>query len=100
MLRVSTISCFPFGNVKLKRSHPSAPQRSLLCPPRPNIDAYTFGTDWMTFDKAGQRDSWTEPGDECSAARKVPELLAEQVEAADLLLVNKVRVARSCFAWC
>lgn len=54
----------------------------------------------MTFDKAGQRDSWTEPGDECSAARKVPELLAEQVEAADLLLVNKVRVARSCFAWC
>lgn len=47
----------------------------------------------MTWDTAGDRDSWTEPGDDCAAVRKVPELLAEQVEAADLLLVNKVDLA-------
>jgi G3E family GTPase len=44
-------------------------------------------------DAAGQRDSWTEPDDGCAAARKVPELLAEQVEAADLLLINKIDLA-------
>ena len=57
------------------------------------IDASTFGTDWMTWDTAGDRPQWTEVGDDCSAVRKVPELLAEQVEAADLLLVNKVDLA-------
>jgi len=57
------------------------------------IDACTFGTDWMTWDTAGDRSSWTEPGDDCVAVRKVPELLAEQVEAADLLLVNKIDLA-------
>eukprot|EP00804_Cyclotella_cryptica_P025765 CCRYP_002957-RE/>CCRYP_002957-RE protein AED:0.06 eAED:0.06 QI:120/0.25/0.4/1/0.25/0.4/5/0/618 len=57
------------------------------------IDASTFGTDWMTWDTAGDRPSWTEPGDDCSGQRKIPELLAEQVEAADLLLVNKVDLA-------
>jgi G3E family GTPase len=59
------------------------------------IDASTFGTDWMTWDTAGDRPSWTEPGDDCAAVRKIPELLAEQVEAADLLLVNKVDLAGS-----
>lgn len=57
------------------------------------IDASTFGTDWMTWDTAGDRPSWTEPGDVSSAQRKIPELLAEQVEAADILLVNKVDLA-------
>mmetsp|Transcript_38581 Transcript_38581/g.67708 ORF Transcript_38581/g.67708 Transcript_38581/m.67708 type:complete len:640 (+) Transcript_38581:144-2063(+) len=57
------------------------------------IDACTFGTDWMTWDKAGERPSWTEDGNNCSAVRNVPELLAEQVEAADLLLVNKIDLA-------
>ena len=57
------------------------------------VDACTFGTDWMTWDTAGDRDSWTEDGDDCAAVRKVPELLAEQVEAADLLLVNKIDLA-------
>mmetsp|Transcript_40201 Transcript_40201/g.72435 ORF Transcript_40201/g.72435 Transcript_40201/m.72435 type:complete len:614 (-) Transcript_40201:78-1919(-) len=57
------------------------------------IDACTFGTDWMTFDTAGERPSWTEEGDDCAGGRKVPELLAEQVEAADLLLVNKIDLA-------
>ena len=57
------------------------------------VDSSTFGTDWMTFDVAGERESWTEPGDDCSAVRKVPELLAEQVEAANLLLINKIDLA-------
>ena len=57
------------------------------------VDASTFGTDWMTWDTAGDRPQWTEVGDDCSAVRKVPELLAEQIEAADLLLVNKVDLA-------
>lgn len=62
------------------------------------IDACTFGTDWMTWDTAGDRTSWMEEssgrgGDHHAAVRKVPELLAEQVEAADLLLVNKIDLA-------
>lgn len=57
------------------------------------IDASTFGTDWMTWETAGQRDGWVDPADECSANRKVPELLAEQIEAADVILVNKVDLA-------
>ncbi len=57
------------------------------------IDACPFGTDWVTWDKAGKRDSWIEQGDDCAAARNVKQLLAEQVEAADLLLVNKVDLA-------
>ena len=48
----------------------------------------------MTWDTAGYRPSWTEP-DDCPAQRKIPELLAEQVEAADLLLVNKVDLVGS-----
>ncbi|KAL7537383.1 hypothetical protein ACHAWF_005746 [Thalassiosira exigua] len=55
------------------------------------VDACTFGTDWMTWDVAADRDGWIDG--ECEGARKVPELLAEQVEAADLLLVNKVDLA-------
>jgi len=57
------------------------------------IDACTFGTDWMTWDTAGERPYWTESEEACEAVRNVPELLAEQVEAADLLLVNKVDLA-------
>eukprot|EP00957_Ditylum_brightwellii_P188652 14361433-Ditylum_brightwellii.AAC.1 len=57
------------------------------------VDACTFGTDWMTWNTAGDRDGWVDAADDCSAQRKVPELLAEQVEAADLLLVNKIDMA-------
>eukprot|EP00581_Thalassiosira_minuscula_P033466 CAMPEP_0183767126 /NCGR_PEP_ID=MMETSP0739-20130205/12002_1 /TAXON_ID=385413 /ORGANISM="Thalassiosira miniscula, Strain CCMP1093" /LENGTH=661 /DNA_ID=CAMNT_0026006001 /DNA_START=48 /DNA_END=2033 /DNA_ORIENTATION=+ len=57
------------------------------------IDACTFGTDWMTWDTAGERDRWTDNEADCAAVRKVPELLAEQVEAANLLLVNKIDLA-------
>lgn len=57
------------------------------------VDAGTFGSDYMTWDVAGERPQWTDPGDDCSANRKVAELLAEQVEAANLVLVNKIDLA-------
>jgi len=57
------------------------------------VDSCTFGSDWMTYDSFGDRDGWVEEGDDCAAERKVPELLAEQVEAADVLLINKVDLA-------
>jgi G3E family GTPase len=44
-------------------------------------------------DVAGQRDGWTDADDDCAAGRKVPELLAEQIEAADILLLNKIDLA-------
>ena len=47
----------------------------------------------MTWDTAMERPGWTEQGDDCAGLRKVPELLAEQVEAADLLLINKIDLA-------
>ena len=47
----------------------------------------------MTWDSAVDRENWTEEGDDCAGERKVPELLAEQVEAADLLLINKIDIA-------
>jgi len=57
------------------------------------VDGATFGTDWMTWDTAGDRDQWVDEGDDCAAQRKVPELLAEQIEAADVLLINKADIA-------
>lgn len=57
------------------------------------IDSCTFGTDYMTWNTAGDREGWLEEGEDCGAQRKVPELLAEQVEAADVLLMNKVDLA-------
>ena len=57
------------------------------------VDACTFGTDWMAWDVAGEREGWTEEGDDCAYQLKVPELLAEQVEAADLLIINKIDLA-------
>ena len=59
------------------------------------VDACTFGSDWMTYDIAGMRQGWTEEGDDCSGQRQVTELLAEQVEAADLILINKIDMASS-----
>lgn len=57
------------------------------------IDSSTFGTDWMSWDTSGDRDGWIDPNEPCAAGRKVPELLAEQVEAADVLVINKVDLA-------
>jgi G3E family GTPase len=57
------------------------------------IDACTFGTDYMTWDAAMERPGWVDEGDACSGQRKVAELLAEQVEAAQLILVNKIDMA-------
>ena len=54
------------------------------------VDASTFGTDYMTWDFALDRwSSEEELGDGCSGNRKISELLAEQVEAAQLVLLNK-----------
>lgn len=44
----------------------------------------------MTWNTAGDRKGWVTEGDDCSAQKKVTELLAEQVEAADVLLMNKM----------
>ena len=58
------------------------------------IDACTFGTDWMSWNSAQEREGFMEEDDEnCSSQKNVPELLAEQVEAADILLVNKIDLA-------
>jgi G3E family GTPase len=57
------------------------------------VDAATFGTDWMTWDLAADRRGWVEDGDDCAGQLKVPVLLAEQVEAADILLINKIDMA-------
>ena len=57
------------------------------------IDSSTFGTDWMSWEVAGERKGWIDPRDNCAADRKVPELLAEQIEDADVLLLNKIDLA-------
>ena len=44
-------------------------------------------------DIAGERDGWVDTIDDCAGGRKVPELLAEQIESADVLLLNKVDLA-------
>ncbi|GFH50195.1 hypothetical protein CTEN210_06671 [Chaetoceros tenuissimus] len=56
------------------------------------VDADTFGTDWMTWDTSGDRQGWVDPAD-CEADKKVPELLSEQIESADVLVINKIDLA-------
>jgi G3E family GTPase len=57
------------------------------------VDSQTFGTDYMAWDVAKDRPGWTDPGNVHAGNLKVSELLAEQVEAADLLLINKIDIA-------
>ena len=57
------------------------------------VDACTFGSDFMTYDSAGERKGWNDEGDECTGNRKVAELMVEQVEAADIILINKLDLA-------
>jgi len=58
------------------------------------VDACTFGSDWMTVDLASAREKeWQIEGDDCAGQRKVTELLAEQVEAAQIVVLNKLDLA-------
>lgn len=57
------------------------------------VDSSTFGTDWMTWDTSGDRDGWVDENDDCAKAKKVPELLAEQIESASVLVLNKIDIA-------
>ena len=60
------------------------------------LDAASFGTDFMTWDMARERKGWVSPSEEFGpGVRKVSELLAEQVEAADLILLNKIDMAEN-----
>jgi len=58
------------------------------------VDSQTFGTDYMTWDTAMERQNWVAENDPCAGNRKVAELLAEQVEAANLILINKIDLAK------
>eukprot|EP00526_Cylindrotheca_closterium_P013418 CAMPEP_0113618412 /NCGR_PEP_ID=MMETSP0017_2-20120614/9318_1 /TAXON_ID=2856 /ORGANISM="Cylindrotheca closterium" /LENGTH=523 /DNA_ID=CAMNT_0000527909 /DNA_START=166 /DNA_END=1737 /DNA_ORIENTATION=+ /assembly_acc=CAM_ASM_000147 len=58
------------------------------------VDSTTFGTDWMTWDTAGDRERWVSTSSsDCGKSKKVPELLAEQIEAANVILLNKKDLA-------
>lgn len=61
------------------------------------IDAASFGTDYMSWDEARERKGWLGLNEQMSAEgnRKVSELLAEQVEAADVILLNKIDLAEN-----
>ena len=61
------------------------------------IDAASFGTDYMSWDEARERKGWLNPNEQMSSEgnRKVAELLAEQVEAADIILLNKIDLAEN-----
>jgi G3E family GTPase len=67
------------------------------------VDSSTFGFDYMSWNTAGDREGWRgnkknnngddeeeDEEDECSANRKISELLVEQLEAADTIVINKV----------
>jgi G3E family GTPase len=59
---------------------------------------------YMSWNTDGDREGWKgnnknnnighdgQEDDECSANRKISELLVEQVEAADTILINKVEL--------
>ncbi|CAJ1942766.1 unnamed protein product [Cylindrotheca closterium] len=58
------------------------------------VDSTTFGTDWMTWDTAGDREKWSsQSSSDCGQTKKVPELLAEQIEAANVIVLNKKDLA-------
>jgi len=57
------------------------------------VDSSTFGTDWMSWDQSGDREGWMNGDDSCGGTKNVPELLSEQIEAADVLIVNKIDLA-------
>jgi G3E family GTPase len=69
------------------QSHPKVTNTASLENVITLVDACTFGSDFMTYDRAGRR--WTLEQGDCTANRQVVELLAEQVEAANLVILNK-----------
>lgn len=77
-----------------KQTNPLATESSELGNVVTVVDATTFGSDYMTFDILKDRDGWFETStDDHSVNRQVVELLAEQVEAADLIVINKEDLA-------
>jgi len=73
------------------QSHPAVTNTASLENVVTLVDACTFGTDFMTWDVVGKR--WTLEDGDCTANRQVVELLAEQVEAANLIILNKQDMA-------
>lgn len=65
------------------------------------VDASTFGTDYMTWDVVGDRPNYVDSDSMeeaamvagCTVNRKIVELLAEQIEAANVLVLNKQDLA-------
>ena len=57
------------------------------------VDCTTFGTDYLTWDFVKDRKGWAPEGDDCGGNQKIAELLAEQVEAANLIVLNKLDLA-------
>jgi len=57
------------------------------------VDSIIFGTDWMLCDAPLDRDGLVDSEVEAIAERNISELLAKQVEAANVLLINKLDLA-------
>lgn len=87
-------------NAEIQESNTFVTESSQLGKVVTLVDATTFGSDYMTFDILKDRDGWFEnnvsDGEQIhphALNRQVVELLTEQVEAADLIVVNKEDLA-------
>eukprot|EP00536_Pseudo-nitzschia_multiseries_P004600 jgi/Psemu1/285205/fgenesh1_pg.77_\ len=87
--------------VVAKDSHPLVTSSAELGRIATVVDATTFGSDYMTYDVLRDREGWLGNGEtqaqatlrDCSGNKQVAYLLAEQVEAADLVVINKEDLA-------
>ena len=75
--------------IKIQRNHPTT-QLAKLEKVVTLVDSTNFGTNWMTWDTTKDRDWLDKDG---VSHQMVSELLAEQVESADILLINKIDIA-------
>ena len=87
-------------NAEIQESNTFVTESSQLGKVVTLVDATTFGSDYMTFDILKDRDGWFENNESDDEKmhphalnRQVVELLTEQVEAADLIVVNKEDLA-------